>query len=57
MRDICPALRDATDEEGPVIRRGTKVLPDRTAGTALMDVSYVLNESARQVVGRYVDIS
>ena len=57
LRETYAALRDATDEEVPVIRDGMRLVHERAIDIPLMEVTYALNDSARELVGKYADIS
>ena len=57
LSEIYAALRDAADDEVPVIGNGMKVVTVQANETPLMEVEYALNESAREVVGKYVNIA
>ena len=57
LREIYAALRDATDAEVPVISNGMKMVTERVDQTPLMELTYALNDSARELVGKYADIS
>lgn len=57
LREIYAALRDATDEEVPVIRDGMRLVHERAIDTPLMDVTHALNNSAREAVRKYADTS
>jgi len=57
LREIYAGLRDATDVEVPVIREGMKMVSSNPDETPLMELTYALDDAAREVVSRYADIS
>ena len=54
LKQIFPALKNATDEEVPVIRGGMKMVSKSAMTVPLMELRYSLNEEAREVIERYV---
>ena len=57
LSEIYAALKNATGDEVPVIREGMKMVTAHPNDTPLMELTYALNDSAREVVGKYVEIS
>jgi hypothetical protein len=49
-------LKDASNEDVPVIRDGMKMVTERAAEIPLMALEYALNDQARNIVSRYADI-
>ena len=57
LREIYAGLRDATEAEVPVIREGMKMISRNPDETPLMELTYALDDAARDVVRRYADIT
>jgi len=57
LESIYPAMKNATDDEVPVLRDGMKMVSKSAMTTPLMELEYALNDSAREVVRKYADIS
>ncbi len=56
LKQLWPALKNASNEDVPVIRNGMKMVTDRAAETPLMELEYALSGPALEIVRRYADI-
>ena len=56
LKQIFPAMKNATDDEVPVLGDGMKMISGSAMTTPLMELKYALNEDAREIVERYVSL-
>ena len=57
LKQIFPAMKNATDAEVPVLGDGMKMVSESPKNIPLMELEYALNDSARKVVRKYADIA
>ena len=57
LKEIFPAMKNATDDEVQVMRGGVKMVSESAMTKPLMELEYALNEQALDVVRRYADVA
>ncbi len=57
LKQILPAMKNATDDEVPVLGDGMKMVSELPMTTPLMELEYALNDQALDIVRRHTDIS
>ncbi len=57
LEEMYPAMKNATDDEVPVLRDGMKMISESAMTIPLMELEYALNDSALDIVRRYTDVS
>ena len=57
LRQIYPAMKNATDDEVPVLGDGLKMVSESPMTMPLMELEYALNDQALDIVRRHTDIS
>ena len=56
LEEMYPAMKNATDDEVPVLRDGMKMISESAMTIPLMELEYALNDSALDIVRRYTDV-
>ena len=57
LEEMIPAMKNATDDEVPVLGDGMKMVSESPKNIPLMELEYALNDQARDIVSRYTDIA
>ena len=57
LEEMYPAMKNATDDEVPILRDGIKMISESAMTMPLMELEYALNDSALEVVRKYAGVS